>query len=77
MTGVHADAMMRSGDAVVATTGAAVAEVDAAFRTPGALQRILPTPFGEMPGETFARLLAFDFGAARLVAAARTIALNV
>jgi uncharacterized protein (TIGR03086 family) len=41
-------------------TRAAAAELDAAFRQAGALERIVPTPFGEMPGETFARLLAFD-----------------
>jgi len=48
-------------DAVMAAKAqAAVADVDSAFRTPGALERTVATPFGEMPGETFARLLAFD-----------------
>lgn len=43
-----------------ATASAALADVHDAFRSPGALERSLETPFGEMPGETFARLLAFD-----------------
>ena len=45
---------------VTATCNAAVADIDEAFRGPGALERIVATPFGEMPGETFARILAFD-----------------
>ena len=45
---------------VAATTSAALADIDEAFRSPGALERVITTPFGEMPGETFARLLAFD-----------------
>jgi uncharacterized protein (TIGR03086 family) len=48
-------------DAVMAAKAqAAVADIDGAFRTPGALDRVVATPFGEMPGDTFARLLAFD-----------------
>lgn len=31
-----------------------------AVQTPGALQRTIDTPFGPMPGATFARLVAFD-----------------
>jgi uncharacterized protein (TIGR03086 family) len=31
-----------------------------AVRSPGAMERTVPTPMGEMPGETFARLVAFD-----------------
>ena len=31
-----------------------------AVQSPGALDRTLETPFGEMPGEVFARLVAFD-----------------
>lgn len=47
-------------DAIAATANTALADVDSAFRTPGAMERTVATPFGEMPGETFARLLAFD-----------------
>lgn len=32
----------------------------AAVQSPGALQRTIDTPFGPMPGATFARLVAFD-----------------
>lgn len=32
----------------------------AAVRSPGALERTIPTPMGSMPGEVFARLVAFD-----------------
>jgi uncharacterized protein (TIGR03086 family) len=31
-----------------------------AVRSPGAMARTVSTPMGEMPGETFARLVAFD-----------------
>ena len=31
-----------------------------AVHSPGAMERTVPTPLGEMPGETFARLVAFD-----------------
>lgn len=31
-----------------------------AVQSPGALQRTIDTPFGPMPGSTFARLVAFD-----------------
>jgi uncharacterized protein (TIGR03086 family) len=49
-----------SDESMVAAATAAVVDLDDAFRTPGALERIVETPFGELPGETFARLLAFD-----------------
>jgi uncharacterized protein (TIGR03086 family) len=45
---------------MAAKASAAVADIDGAFRTPGALEKTVTTPFGDMPGETFARLLAFD-----------------
>jgi uncharacterized protein (TIGR03086 family) len=32
----------------------------AAVKSPGAMERQVTTPMGEMPGETFARLVAFD-----------------
>jgi uncharacterized protein (TIGR03086 family) len=48
-------------DAIItSTTKAALSDIDEAFRRPGALERVVATPFGEMPGDTFARLLAFD-----------------
>jgi uncharacterized protein (TIGR03086 family) len=31
-----------------------------AVKSPGAMERTITTPMGEMPGETFARLVAFD-----------------
>lgn len=31
-----------------------------AVRSPGAMERTVSTPMGEMPGDTFARLVAFD-----------------
>ena len=31
-----------------------------AVRSPGAMERVIGTPMGEMPGETFARFVAFD-----------------
>jgi len=31
-----------------------------AVKSPGAMERLLTTPMGEMPGDTFARLVAFD-----------------
>lgn len=47
-------------DELAPATAAAAADLDAAFREPGALERTVDTPFGPMPGELFARLLAFD-----------------
>jgi len=41
-------------------TNQAVANVQAAFQAPGAMEKTLVTPFGEMPGDAFARLLAVD-----------------
>jgi uncharacterized protein (TIGR03086 family) len=38
----------------------ALAEFDAAVRSPGALERPVNSPFGPMGGETFARLAALD-----------------
>lgn len=47
-------------DSMAATVVSAAAELDAAFRGPGALERTVSTPFGDMPGEVFLRILAFD-----------------
>jgi uncharacterized protein (TIGR03086 family) len=38
----------------------AMTDLHAATRSEGAMTRIVATPLGEMPGETFARLVAFD-----------------
>jgi uncharacterized protein (TIGR03086 family) len=32
----------------------------AAVQSPGALERVIPSPFGEISGDTFARFVAFD-----------------
>ena len=47
-------------ESLAGSATAAVIDVDAAFREPGALERTVSSPFGEMPGDAFARLLAFD-----------------
>ncbi len=43
-----------------ATFQVAMDSLLAAVQSPGALQRTIDTPFGPMPGSTFARLVAFD-----------------
>jgi len=48
------------GDDPSAAVRAALGEFDAAVRSPGAMERTVASPFGEMPGDTFARLAAFD-----------------
>lgn len=48
------------GDHPADTAGEALAEFDKAIRGPGALEQIVETPFGEMPGEVFARIAALD-----------------
>jgi uncharacterized protein (TIGR03086 family) len=40
--------------------GAAMNALLDAVKSPGALERIISAPIGEMPGEVFARLVAFD-----------------
>ena len=55
-----ADVSVGVDEAMTATANAALVDIDDAFRQPGALERDVVTPFGEMPGDTFARLLAFD-----------------
>lgn len=45
---------------VLADFGAALGELDAAIRAPGALDRTIAAPFGEVPGETFARFVVLD-----------------
>jgi uncharacterized protein (TIGR03086 family) len=39
---------------------ATMKELLAAVQSPGALDRVIPSPFGQIDGETFARLVAFD-----------------
>jgi uncharacterized protein (TIGR03086 family) len=39
---------------------AAMDELGAALRSPGALDRMIAAPFGEVPGEVFARFVALD-----------------
>lgn len=48
-----------SGDAVTAFP-AALADLEEAVASPGALERTIAAPFGEVPGETFARFVAMD-----------------
>jgi uncharacterized protein (TIGR03086 family) len=45
---------------VVAAFHPAMAELMAAIRSPGALERTIQSPFGEVSGETFARFVAMD-----------------
>ena len=49
-----------SDEELGAATVAAADDIHNAFKTPGALDRTLATPLGEMTGDAFARLLAFD-----------------
>lgn len=48
------------GDDVVARAGNALAGLMGAIRSPGALERTVATPFGEMPGDAFARFVVLD-----------------
>src|SRR5207237_4549 len=45
---------------VLAGFGPALAALAAAISAPGALQRTVAAPFGEVPGETFARFVVLD-----------------
>lgn len=45
---------------VVSAFPAAMGELQEAMRSPGALDRTIAAPFGEVPGETFARFVALD-----------------
>ena len=47
-------------DDVVAAFPAAMDELEAAIASPGALERTIAAPFGEVSGETFARFVAMD-----------------
>lgn len=48
------------GSDVVAAFPAAMAELQQAVRSPGALDRTISAPFGEVPGDAFARFVALD-----------------
>lgn len=51
----------RSGDTdLVAAFPVAMAELQDAVHSPGALERTISAPFGEVPGEAFARFVALD-----------------
>lgn len=45
---------------LVAAFPIAMAELQDAMRSPGAMERTVAAPFGEVPGETFARFVALD-----------------
>lgn len=49
-----------NGDVPAATFRRVMLDLLDSVRSDGAMERILPTPLGPMPGETFARLVAFD-----------------
>jgi uncharacterized protein (TIGR03086 family) len=44
----------------LAAFGPALTELGAAISAPGALDQTITSPFGELPGETFARFVVFD-----------------
>lgn len=45
---------------LIAAFPVAMAELQSAVNVPGALDKTIDSPFGEMPGEAFARLVAMD-----------------
>ena len=47
-------------DDLIAAFPGAMADLEAAINEPGALDRTVAAPFGEVPGETFARFVALD-----------------
>jgi uncharacterized protein (TIGR03086 family) len=49
-----------AGDEVVERAGAALGELMGAIRSPGALDRTIASPFGELSGEAFARYVVLD-----------------
>jgi uncharacterized protein (TIGR03086 family) len=48
------------GPDVVVRAGSALGELSSSIRSPGALDRIVAAPFGEVPGEVFARFVVLD-----------------
>lgn len=51
---------LADGAGVLPQAGAALGELMSAIRSPGALDRIVAAPFGEVPGEVFARFVVLD-----------------
>jgi uncharacterized protein (TIGR03086 family) len=51
---------LADGPDVVARAGGALAQLMDAIRSPGALDRTIASPFGDMPGEVFARYVVLD-----------------
>ncbi len=49
-----------AGPDVVPRAGRALADLTSAIRSPGALDRTVVAPFGEMPGDAFARFVVLD-----------------
>lgn len=49
-----------AGDDVLATFGPALMSLAGAVQSPGALDRTVTTPFGDLPGATFARFVVLD-----------------
>jgi uncharacterized protein (TIGR03086 family) len=49
-----------ASDDPIATVRSALGELAAAVSSPGALDRTIQAPFGEVPGETFARFVVLD-----------------
>jgi uncharacterized protein (TIGR03086 family) len=54
------DAPPPADDELVARFPAAMADLEAAIAAPGALERTIAAPFGEVDGESFARFVALD-----------------
>ncbi len=52
--------VVADGPEVVAQAGAALGQLMGAIRSPGALDRSVTAPFGEVPGEVFARFVVLD-----------------
>jgi uncharacterized protein (TIGR03086 family) len=52
--------VVADGPEVVAQAGAALGQLMGAIRSPGALDRVVAAPFGEVPGEVFARFVVLD-----------------
>ena len=55
-----AEADVAQGDGVLAAFGPVLGDLLAAMNEPGALDRTVEAPFGEVPGDTFARFIALD-----------------
>ncbi len=49
-----------TGDDLLGAFGPAMRDLQAAMHEPGALDRTVAAPFGEVPGETFARFVVLD-----------------